>query len=147
MKKSNLINGIVYALAGAACFGAALITESKLDGLLWGFAGAGMLPGLVMIFKYFYWSSPENKQRYQDRLDNEKIEMHDELNEKLRDRSGRYTYILGLLVLSISMVVFSVLGSLKIFSGAREIVLFSGGFLLFQIVSGILIFNCLRRKY
>ena len=51
MKKSNLITGIVYLLAGIVFLGTALLTDTKLDGLFFGFAGAGIIPGIMMIFK------------------------------------------------------------------------------------------------
>ena len=135
MKKSNLIVGILYLIAGIACLLAALFTESKLNSLLFGFSGAGIGPGLLMICKYFYWTSPKNRGRYQERLENERIELHDELKEKVRDKSGRYAYVLGLFVISISMVVFSVLGALEIIDHSRMIVLYLGGYMIFQIVA------------
>lgn len=147
MKKSNLIVGILYLIAGIACLLAALFTESKLNSLLFGFSGAGIGPGLLMICKYFYWTSPKNRGRYQERLENERIELHDELKEKVRDKSGRYAYVLGLFVISISMVVFSVLGALEIIDYSRMIVLYLGGYMIFQIVAGIVIFNRIIKKY
>ena len=83
MKKSNLIAGVAYVLVGVVCLIVALLTETKLEGILWGFAGAGVLPGIMMIGKYFYWSSPKNKERYEVSLENERIEMHDELKTKV----------------------------------------------------------------
>ena len=71
MKKSNLITGILYVLFGVVCLIVALLIETKLEGILWGFAGAGIFPGIMMICKYFYWSSPKNKERYEERLENE----------------------------------------------------------------------------
>lgn len=114
---------------------------------MFGFAGANIGPGLLIICKYFYWSSPKNRERYQERLENEKIEQHDELKEKIRDKSGRYAYVLGLFVISISMVVFSVLGTLEIIDNSRMMVLYLGGYLVFQIVAGIVIFNRIIKKY
>ncbi|WP_077613097.1 hypothetical protein [Clostridium sp. Marseille-P2415] len=147
MKKSNLITGIMFALVGTVLLLIALLTYSKLDGLLFGFAGAGIGPGIVMICKYFYWSTPKNKERYQERITDEKIEQHDELKVKLRDKSGRYSYVLGLIAISISMVVFSIMGALEITINSRMIILYLGGYLVFQIVAGIAIFNHLLKKY
>lgn len=146
MKKSNLIAGILYTLAGVICLLTALCTESRLNGLLFGFAGAGLGPGILMISQYFYWSSPKHQEQYQERLENERIEQHDELKMQLRDKSGRYTYVLGLLTVSISMLIFSVLDSLEIMD-ARIILIYLGGYLLFQIAAGIAIFNRLLKKY
>ena len=147
MKKSNLITGIVYLLAGIVFLGTALLTDTKLDGLFFGFAGAGIIPGIMMIFKYCYWSSPKNKERYAEKLENEKIELHDELKEKLRDKSGRYAYTAGLFVIALSMMLFAVLNSLEIVQTGNIIVLVLGGYLVFQIVIGIVIFNHLMKKY
>ena len=58
MKKSHLITGIVYVLVGIVFLIAALFTETKINSLLFGFAGACIGPGILMICKYFYWSSP-----------------------------------------------------------------------------------------
>ena len=40
--------------------------------------GAGIGPGITMICKYVYWSKPENKVRYNEKVKIEKIEMVDE---------------------------------------------------------------------
>lgn len=96
---------------------------------------------------YFYWSSPKNKERYEERLENERIEQHDELKTKIRDRAGRYTYSLGLLVVCFSILVFGILGALEVIDNARMIVLYLGGYLLFQVIAGIVIFNKLMKKY
>lgn len=125
----------------------AILTDSRLDSLLFGFDGAGIGSGAMMIYKYFYWSKPENRERYAEKISNERIELHDELKEKIRDKSGRYSYIFGLIAISISIVIFSVLGALEIIDNSRIIVLYLGGYFLFQIVIGIVIFNHLLKKY
>ena len=89
MKKSEWMVGLAYLVAGLACAGAALLTESRLEGLLWGFTGAGVGPGALMIFRYFYWSAPGNREQYRKRLEEEQIEQKDELKTKVRDRAGR----------------------------------------------------------
>lgn len=147
MKKSNLVTGIVFVLVGIVLLGAALQIDSKLNGLLFGFGGAAFGPGLVMICKFFYWSTPENQKRYEERMEVERIEMHDELKIKLRNQSGRYTYVLGLIVISLSVVLFSILGTLGIIEHSRIIVLYLSGYLVFQYVAGIVIFNYLLGKF
>lgn len=147
MRKGNLVTGILYLFAGALLLIAALLTDSKLDSLLFGFAGAGIAPGMMMICQYFYWHRPENQGRYQEKMEHEAIELHDELKEKLRDQSGRYAYVLGLAVICISIVLFSILGTLELIPHARLIVLYLGGYLVFQIVAGHVIFRYLLKKY
>lgn len=75
------------------------------------------------------------------------IELHDELKSKLRDKSGRYAYAIGLMTVSISIIIFSILGQLEIIDNSRLMVLYLGGYLLFQIVIGIVIFKQLLKKY
>ena len=147
MKKGNFISGIFYMLFGAACLTVALLLETKLEGILWGFAGAGIFPGIMMICKYFYWSSPKNKERYEKRLENERIEQHDELKTKVRDKAGRCAYTLGLLIICVSILVFGILGAVEFIDNARMIVLYLSGYLLFQIIAGIVIFDQLMKKY
>lgn len=147
MKKSNLFTGIAYVLFGAACLWAAALTETKLDGIFWGFAGAGIFPGIMMICKFFYWSSPERREQYAEKLENERIEMHDELKNKLRNEAGRYAYNIGLLVVSFSILLFGILGALEIIDYARIIVLYLSAYLIIQVAVGIIIFNRLMKKY
>ncbi|MCH5342672.1 MAG: hypothetical protein J1E64_01445 [Acetatifactor sp.] len=147
MKKSNLIFSILYTLGGAALLFVALLTDSVLDSLLFGFAAGSICSGTVMTCKYFYWSSPKNREKYQEKLEAEKIELHDEMKEKVRDKAGKYTCVLGAIVVSISIVVFSILGKLGLVENSRMIVLYLGGYLLFQIAFSIAIFQYLLKKY
>ena len=100
-----------------------------------------------MLWKYYYWTRPENKDKYKEKTQNENIELKDERKEKLRDKSGRYAYILGLIVLSISVVVFSILGSLEIIDNSDLIVIYLSGLTVFQYIIGIIIYRHLSKKY
>lgn len=147
MKKSNLYVGLIYLFIGIVCLVIALNFESRLESLLFGFAGAGICSGAVILWKYYYWTRPENKDRYQEKIENENIELHDERKTVLRDKSGRYAYIIGLIVISVSIVIFSIIGSLNIIENAKPIITYLAGFLVFQYIIGILIFNHLNKKY
>ncbi len=147
MKKHNLWEGILFVAAGIVFLMIANLTESRLDGLFWGLTGAGIVPGLGMIVKYAYWSSPKNSARYGERLENERIEMQDELKERVRDRSGRLAYVAEFYVVCFSLLTFSVLGMLGVLAETKVIVLWLGGYLLFQIAAGIVFFNRILKKY
>lgn len=147
MKKNNLYGGLIYLLIGLACLVIALNFESKLESLLSGFAGAGICSGTVILWKYYYWTRPGNKGRYKEKLENENIELHDERKIILRDKSGRYSYIVGLIVTSLSIVVFSVIDSFDIVQNTKLIIIYLAGFLVFQYIIGILIFSRLNKKY
>ena len=147
MKKSNLLTGIVYVVIGIGCLLVALLTNTKLDSLLFGFAGAGIGPGCVMICKYFYWTSPKHKTEYHEKLNKEQIELHDELKEKLRDKSGRYTYVLGLVVVGMAIPVVAVLDKLQLIENSSLLIFFLFFYLIFQYVAGVVIFKFLLKKY
>lgn len=137
MKKSNLITGLIYLIVGISCFIIQNIFETGLDSILIGLTGAGVGGGAVMLWKYYYWTRPKNQKEYEDLVEDRTIDLQDERKEKIRDKSGRYAYILGLIILSISILVFSVLGSLDIINNSQLIVLYLGIFLIFQYIIGI----------
>ncbi len=67
MGNSYLNRGIICVLVGICFILAAVFTESALDGLLWGLAGGALGPGIGMIIMHFYWSSPQNIERYKEK--------------------------------------------------------------------------------
>ena len=146
MKKSYLSCGLSFIGIGLILLVAAIIFDTRLQSLLCGFAGAFIGPGAVMVGKYFYWTTPKNAERYKEKLVNESIEIHDERNEALRNKAGRYAYLLCLLVTSISIVVFSVLGNLEIIENTRIVIIYLGGLFLFQIVSLFVFHRHLQKK-
>lgn len=146
MKKTQLISGIIYTLLGLALLLTAIFTNTEI-GMLYGLGGALTGPGLVMMGKYFYWSRPQNRQRYEERLDSERIGMNDELKQKLRDRSGRYAYVLGMVTVSLSIFVIGILEDLGLIGDSRPMILYLAAYLIFQVIAGIAIFNRLLKKY
>ena len=147
MKKSKLLIGAGYVLFGALFLVMALVSETKLDGILFGFAGAGIGPGVAMIIQYFYWNAPERKTRYEERVLNAQIEEHDELIIKVRNEAGRRAFMLGIFVTCAAILAFTVLGALDVVKNVRIIIFYLGGYLLFQEIAGIVIFKKLMRKY
>lgn len=147
MKKSNFFTGIAYLIVGIFFGIIAGLTDTKLESLLWGFTGGGLGGGSMLLWKYFYWNCPNNKDKYAQRLEHESIELHDERKEKFRNQSGRYAYILGLITVCISIVIFSVLDALEIVQHTKALVLYLGVYLIFQYVAGVLIFRHLNNKY
>ena len=147
MKERYLNNGIILALIGICFVLAAVFTESAFDGLLWGFAGGTLGPGIGLIIQHFYWSAPKNQERYREIQEQKDINLHDELNEKLRDKSGRIAYNIGLLIICISEILFSILGKTGIITDHKIIVLYLFSLFVFQVVIGNVVYHQLRRKY
>ena len=83
MKRSHLIYGIVYTCIGVAFLLLALFTEYRLESLFWGLAGGMGFSGIQMIVRYVYWSAPGRREIYAQRMEQERIELHDELKEKI----------------------------------------------------------------
>lgn len=147
MKRSNLWCGLIYALLGLVCLLAGLLWETRLSSLIVGF-GSGMLgSGIVQLARYRKWTRPENQETYRQRLEEEQIELRDERKTMLRDRSGRYAYVLGLLLCGLSILVFGVLGALDVVENARLIVLFLAAYILVQYGAGVWFYRRLSKKY
>ena len=147
MKKNYLNEGMKLLLVGICLVLAAAFSETAVDGLLWGFAGGALAPGIARIIQHFYWSAPKNQERYREIQEQEDINLHDELNEKLRDKSGRIAYNIGLLIICISEIVFSILGKTGVITDHKIIVLYLFSLFVFQIVIGKVVYHQLRRKY
>lgn len=148
MKKSNLAIGILYVLFGIVCLLTGLLVNTRLDSLLFGFAGVGIFPGCTMIFKYFYWTSPEHEKEYLEKMENEQIELQDELKQHLRAKAGQYTYVLGMVVIAVSMPVFAALDELQLFAiNNLMFIAFLFLYLMFQIFAGNIIYKHLLKKY
>lgn len=147
MKRSVIYAGIGYVLFGCGCIALALLTETKLESLLWGFGGAGIGPGLSMIWRYLYWSRPEHREKYAERMRVEHIELNDERKTMLRDRSGRITNTIMLCVHCVLITVISILTALGILPDAGRIfILILAAVVAFQIVCGNMVFKRLSER-
>ncbi len=88
----------------------------------------------------------KNKEKYQEKIEAEEIEQQDELKQKLSDKAGRYTYLIGLLIIILSIIVYSVLGALNIMN-TKHILIYLGVYLISQVFIGIIVFNYLLKNY
>ena len=148
MKKSDLWTGIGMIAVGLACL-AAVFLNTLVSSLFAGLFGAFTLPGLMQVYKYCKYTSPKHAAEYRERLEQEQIDLRDERKSMLRDRSGRYAYILGLLVVAVAMLAFSVLEAFGVVgeAEARLMILSLAGYALFQLVAGWVIYRLLETKY
>ena len=146
MKKSDLIESIVYLGAAAIALLLCLFTETKAEGTFRWIAGYGFVFGALRFRRWHYWHKPENRERGQEYAEIEQMEQHDELKEKIRDKSGRSAYMFGLYFVSISAFVLGILDQLEIIR-ARGIILYLGLYLIVQIAAESLIFKHHMKKY
>ena len=149
MKKRELWFGLGMIAGGILFLLAALLLETPLDSLFCGFFGALIGPGAVQVYKYVKWTKLETADSYQRHLEEEQIELRDERKSMLRDRSGRYAYVLGMLLACAAIVVFSILGKLGVVpeEAAELLIYFLVAFLLVEFTAGILIYNLLETRY
>lgn len=147
MKKSILYTGIGYILFGVISLIIALSSEFKFEGILWGLCGAGIGSGITMIFKYAYWSKPENAARYNEKLKVEKIEMSDERKIMLRDKSAYLTYRIMIVIYCMLIMTFTVLSVFEYFKPfSQYAVILLSILLIFQHICGIVILNRLNKR-
>lgn len=147
MKKDDLLKGATFLFIGILSFTLAVLLNNKMSGIFYGIAGIGIGFGLMMYYRYFYWKKPENHRQLEGKLENEYIERHDELKLKLLDRAGRITFLFGIGTISFALLIFSILGSLEIIDNLRIVILFLAGYLVYQILFFVSVFNLLLKKY
>ncbi len=146
MKKSNLITGIAYVLAGILFFWASSL-DTPFQSIFAGLAGAGLAPGIAMLIKYFYWNKPENRERYADKMDQERIELHDERKEIIRGKAARYQCLLTLGILALSVFLFQILEILGAVAESRIFIIYLGLLFFLELLLSRLLYRWVERKY
>lgn len=146
MKKSNLWWVLGTAAAGAAFFLAGLLWETRLSSILCGIGGGWFFNGLIQLRRYIKWTRPENTESYRARLEQQQIDLHDERKEMLRNKSGRYAYLLGLVLCCLSILAFSILHILGILENGLVFVLFLTAYLIVQYAAGVVIYRRLEQS-
>lgn len=146
MKKSNLWWALGTAAAGAAFFLAGLLWTTRLSSILCGIGGGSLFNGATQLWRYVKWTRPENAAAYRERLEQQRIDLHDERKEMLRNKSGRYAYLLGLAVCCAATFLFSILSALGVLEGWRPLILFLGAYAVFQYGAGVVIYRWLERR-
>ena len=103
----------------------------------------------MQVYKYVKWTRLETADSLQRYLEEEQINLRDERKEMLRNKSGRYAYILGLLLTAAAILTFSALGKLGMVGeeAARLMLVVSSVYLLVQYAAGLVIYQLLERKY
>ena len=131
MKRSNIIYGLTcIILSGISLYIAIIFDANKMSGVFYGLTGALGVGGIVSIAQYFYWK--RHNEKYEEKLEIERIEQQDELKQKLRDKSGRYAYLIGMSITALSIMAYSLLGVLNIMD-TEYIVIYLSIYLISQL--------------
>ena len=144
--KNYLYLGIVYLLVGITFLAIELKFQTKSEGILYGLAFVGFLYGGLCLFKYFYWSKPENKEEYNQKTEERNIELEDERKTILRDKAGRRTYNIGLSVTSAALILLTIVHSFHRVANYNLMVLYLAIYMISQYIIGVLIYNSLNNK-
>ena len=147
MKKNDLWWGAGMAAAGLLCLICVFLWDTRSGSLLCGFASALLFPGLCQLWRYRKWSKPENAAAYQEKLEQEQIELRDERKEMLRNKSGRYAYVAGMAVCCLAIIIFSMLNEMGVTVTNRGFVLFLSVYLLLQYAAGIWFYRRLEKTH
>jgi len=140
-RKSMLYYGIGYLICAIALllfgkFG----PDVTFKELIVGFAIGLILPSIILICKYIYWTKPPNVQIYEARIKEEQINLKDERKIMLREKSGRITYIIMFVVLTALNIVFT-------FIGVEKWIIFTlWGVIAFKYICGVAVFYYLAEK-
>lgn len=148
VKKRDLWTGLLFTAAGILCIaGALLLRGVPLGDFLAGMSGGIGVPGVLMLYKYYKYTSPKHAAEYRERLEQEQIELRDERKEMLRNKSGRYAYVFNMLMNCVVMFVLSLLKTLGVLEVETWVVLGLAVWLLAQYFVGIIFYKVLERKY
>lgn len=140
MKKNGVVALLLFicgiALIIMGLFIETLTHGSTIFGMGWGFIGGAV----VTFYMYVYMLDPKNKLHYEEHLKSEKINLNDERKIMLREKSGRITYVIMFVVLTILNIVFTFIGVEK------WIILTLWGVIAFKYICGVTVFYYLAKK-
>lgn len=141
MKKDMLYSGLGFIALGIVFLILYIITDGEgITSNFAGFAGGFAGPGVLMVYKYFHWSKPENKAAYEERLRNEKINAKDERKVMLRRISGHVMYTITIIMLALSVFV------LSLFGVDKWVLLLIAVLLIFEIAGGQIVYRHYDKK-
>lgn len=145
--KKRLRKSIVILFAGIIFIILAFYTKETAGNYLFGFGGGLLGAGLMTLWSYAYWSRPSQEEVYTEKMLLTEIEQKDELKEKLRDKSGRYAYLLSFGLSIAGLMVLMILWAFGIQLRMDVMINMLAIYMLFQAFSGILIYRVISKKY
>ena len=148
MKKTDLFKGIGSLIVGVICLILANLNNFKFGKYLWGISGALIGCGMVWLGMYIYYSRPGMSEAYKERVRAQKIEVNDERNKIVRDKSGRITLKIMTYLYLLLMIIFCILSSQRMFMPfARYAVIGLAILLILQYVCRFVVFNYLTKRF
>lgn len=141
MKKDTLYSGLGFIALGIVFLIFYIISGGEgVASNFAGFAGGMTGPGIMMVYKYFHWSKPENKAAYEERLKKEKISLYDERKIMIRGKSAYAMYKITIIVLAFLIFILSLVGVDK------WVMLLVVTLFIFEIAGGYIVYRHYDKK-
>lgn len=118
------------------------ILDSPLFGMILGFSGG--IFGTTIVLFLLYCKKNEEVRKHEEKI---AINRKDERKIMLRDKSGRYAYIISLVLLLVITTFFFILNKMEIRISIDVIISVYSALVIFEYVLGMLIFKYLAHKY
>ena len=143
--KNQLKSGIIYLALGIAFIALCFIFPEI--NIFFGFAGACIGPGLLMIYKHYYWQ--KRPEEYKRKLEDVHIELHDERKEMIRGKASRISHLANWILISIATVTISLLGQFGVISIelSKYVILAIAVYWILSLVLMQIIFKYISSKY
>lgn len=141
MKKDMLYSGLGFIVLGIVFLILYIVMDGEgVTANFAGFAGGFTTPGIIMVYKYFHWSKPENKAAYEERLKTERINAKDERKVLIRRISGHIMYTITIIMLALLVFVLSLIGVEK------WMMLLIAAILILEIAGGQIVYRHYDKK-
>lgn len=147
MQKRNLMTALAFLVVGAISLILALATETILDNILIGIAGAGLVPGSMLVIRSIIWHLPKNKSRRMAVIEQQTIEQHDELKVQLRDRAGHLCYLISLFMLGVMLISIAILSELGVITSAVPVFILLGSNLILMLLIFPILYRALLKHF
>lgn len=141
MKKRDRMLLIVYIIIGAAAMLAGLLSDiGRYSSMLFAGGFAFSLSSFLQLVRYWYHMHPENREKYQEKLHQQQIDLKDERKVQLRHRAGYIAWAATIIL------CFAGAFAASLFQGNAQLVFVLFGAAAAEYVGATVIYKYLCRK-
>lgn len=147
MKKRDFWIYLGLLAAGLGIILLSLLWETRLSPLFCGIGGGLVGNGVAHLLRYWKWSRPENAGAYAAKLEQEQIDLRDERKEMLRNKAGRYAYLLSMVLCAAAILAVAVLDLLEVLTDGLVLELILVAYLIIQYGAGVWFYRRLEQRW
>ncbi len=145
--KSNLQVLIMQLPIGILFLLISILFETKLSDLFIKLGVIWFMVGIIGVIIHIYNILPKNREKYQQEIEDLEIEAKDELNTKILYDASTKTFVLGMVIWSITLVVVIILKELEINISHTAILFYIFIYLVSQVAFLMAYISYLQKKY